>query len=130
MYDRNRRRGSTHLLLTKNPEIGGFAGGGVQRLRVGTRSRAQSPDGTESDVCTAPYALGMQTTYDPEADAAYIMLVPEIADGRSVRNEEIQTAGGSVILDFDVDGVLLGVEVLGASAVLDPALIASAVRDG
>lgn len=52
MYDRNRRRGSTHLLLTKNPQIGGLAGGGEQRLRVGTRSRAQNLDDTG-------YVLGM-----------------------------------------------------------------------
>ena len=52
MYDRNRRRGSTHLLLTKNPQIGGLAGGGEQRLRVGTRARAQNLDDTG-------YVLGM-----------------------------------------------------------------------
>lgn len=70
----------------------------------------------------------MRTTYDTQADAAYIALVPELSPGRSVRNAEVETAGGSVILDFDRDGVLLGVEVLGASRVLDAAVIAGAER--
>ena len=53
----------------------------------------------------------MRTTFDAEADAAYIELVPEIEPGRSVRNEVVDTAGGTVVLDFDQAGMLLGVEV-------------------
>ncbi|KJL27167.1 hypothetical protein RL72_00635 [Microbacterium azadirachtae] len=33
----------------------------------------------------------MRTTFDAEADAAYITLVPEIESGRSVRNEIVET---------------------------------------
>lgn len=52
MYDRIRGRGSTHLLLTNNPEIGGLASGAVQRLRVDTGARAHNLDHTG-------YVLGM-----------------------------------------------------------------------
>lgn len=70
----------------------------------------------------------MRTTFDPEADAAYLALTPETAPGRSVRNAEVATTGGSVVLDFDKSGVLLGVEVLEATTVLDPRVIAAAER--
>lgn len=70
----------------------------------------------------------MRTTFDAEADAAYIQLVPEIAQGRSVRNEIVGTAGGTVVLGFDHAGMLLGVEVLGATKLLDGAFLAGAER--
>jgi uncharacterized protein YuzE len=70
----------------------------------------------------------VHTTFDAEADAAYIYLVPEIAPGRSIRNIEVQVSRGSVILDIDPEGILLGVEVLGARGVLDPMLLAGAER--
>ncbi|MDX2400263.1 DUF2283 domain-containing protein [Microbacterium algeriense] len=70
----------------------------------------------------------MRTTFDAEADAAYITLVPERESGRSVRNETVETTGGTVVLDFDQAGVLLGVEVLGATRLLDGAFLAGAER--
>lgn len=65
----------------------------------------------------------MRTTFDAEADAAYMQLVPEITPGRSVRNEIVETAGGTVVLDFDHAGVLLGAENL-----LDGEFLAGAER--
>ncbi|MEU4014877.1 DUF2283 domain-containing protein [Microbacterium sp. NPDC028030] len=70
----------------------------------------------------------MRTTFDAEADAAYITLVSEIAPGRSVRNEIVDTAGGTVVLDFDQAGVLLGIEVIGATKLLDGEFLAGAER--
>lgn len=70
----------------------------------------------------------MRTTFDAEADAAYITLAPEIAPGRSVRNEIVDTAGGTVVLDFDQAGVLLGIEVIGATKLLDGEFLAGAER--
>lgn len=70
----------------------------------------------------------MRTTFDAEADAAYIQLVPEIAPARSVRNEIVETARGTVVLDFDEAGILLGVEVLGAMKLLDGEFLAGAER--
>lgn len=75
--------------------------------------------------------VSMKTTYDAEADAAYISLTDDETPGRSVRNLEVESlAGGSVVLDFDRDDVLLGVEVLGASRVLDQSFIDEAERVG
>ena len=71
----------------------------------------------------------MRTTFDPEADAAYIYLVPVIEPGRSVRTLEVPDVdGGMVVLDFDAEGILLGVEVIGARNLLDPMLLADAER--
>ena len=71
----------------------------------------------------------MRTTFDAEADAAYIQLVPEIAPGRSARNIIIEdVAGGPIVLDFDAEGILLGVEVLGARRLLDGSVLAGAER--
>ncbi|MGO2748577.1 MAG: DUF2283 domain-containing protein [Pseudoclavibacter sp.] len=63
----------------------------------------------------------MPSSYDSEADAAYIAI------GRKVRNGEAvqQVPGisdprglGEITLDFDSAGHLIGVEVLGASRLL------------
>lgn len=47
----------------------------------------------------------MKLEFDPEADAAYL----EIADGEVEHSEQIQPG---VILDFDVQGNVVGVEIL------------------
>lgn len=70
----------------------------------------------------------MRTTFDAEADVAYIELIPETAPGRAVRNEIVETAGGTVVLDFDEAGMLVGVEVLGATKLLNGAFLAGAER--
>ncbi|MCW1249955.1 DUF2283 domain-containing protein [Acaricomes phytoseiuli] len=71
----------------------------------------------------------MKITYNAEADAAYIMLVDDIAEGSSSQQiHSIMTPGnqGDITLDFDSDGRLLGIEVLNAQDVLPSALIAKA----
>lgn len=70
----------------------------------------------------------MRATYDAEADAAYIHLVDNGAAGPSVRTPEVDTPHGSVVLDLNADGMLLGVEVVGARATLQPAFLAQAER--
>lgn len=72
----------------------------------------------------------MKTTFDATADAAYISLIPVTERGQSVRTVEVETVGGSVILDFSESGTLLGLEVLGATAVLDESIVAAAERIG
>lgn len=47
-------------------------------------------------------------TYDPEADAAYVHL-----GGAAVKDSEEVAPG--VVLDFDADGRVVGVELLNAS---------------
>jgi uncharacterized protein YuzE len=51
-------------------------------------------------------------TYDPEADAVYIT----VGRGKVERTEE----AGPFLYDVDVDGHIIGIEVLSASKVLAP----------
>ncbi|MGO1285432.1 MAG: NUDIX domain-containing protein [Brevibacterium yomogidense] len=57
-------------------------------------------------------------TFDAQADAAYFPLVSHIGHGEAVENTVIERPGGTIILDFDADGRLLGVEVVGARTLL------------
>jgi uncharacterized protein YuzE len=62
----------------------------------------------------------MRYTYDRTADAVYIYLVPEIRPGEVHRTYSCDPheAGAEVNLDFDVDGMLVGIEILDASRLL------------
>ena len=55
----------------------------------------------------------MTLRYDPEADAVYIKL----ADGAYDESEEVAPG---VILDFTLDGQVMGIEILNASKTLAP----------
>lgn len=57
-------------------------------------------------------------TFDAVADAAYLPLVDHIGNGEIVENTVIERSNGTIILDFDSDGHLLGVEILEARALL------------
>lgn len=52
-------------------------------------------------------------TYDPEADAAYVYL----GDGPIIESEEVAPG---IVLDYDAEDRVVGIEVLGASKVLAP----------
>jgi uncharacterized protein YuzE len=67
----------------------------------------------------------MSTEYDPEADAAYIKLRDDIGAGGVDRTVMCDPAevGGMINLDFDVDGHLVGIEVMDASRLLPPGLL-------
>jgi uncharacterized protein YuzE len=52
----------------------------------------------------------MRTTYDPEADALFVWFGPE---GVSSANTEEVAPG--IMLDFDVEGRVIGIEVLDLS---------------
>jgi len=59
----------------------------------------------------------LRMTWDAEADAGYLSLT-EIGPGDAVRNELVNPPGqgfgmGTVVLDFDREGRLLGIEFLG-----------------
>lgn len=70
-------------------------------------------------------------TYAAAEDALYAYLVSEIPPGSAVRQviAEAVPDRGEVILDFDSHGVLLGIEVLGASTLVSPELIAAAATE-
>lgn len=68
----------------------------------------------------------MRITYDADADAAYIAVVDDVPAGAATQQvHSIATPGGrgEVVLDFDAHDRLLGVEVLGARAVLAPEVL-------
>lgn len=72
----------------------------------------------------------MDVTYDSKIDAAYIYIVR----GANKRGRVAKTyscdpseVGGIVNLDFDKDGVLMGIEVLDASKKLPPEFLAKAI---
>jgi uncharacterized protein YuzE len=66
-------------------------------------------------------------TYDAEDDgAAYVQFVDDVRPGEATRQEVV--GGGNVVLDFDSEGRLLGVEILDANLMLRPETIARAER--
>jgi uncharacterized protein YuzE len=68
-------------------------------------------------------AVGLRTTYDPDADAAYLYLKYPIADGEvdetvPAEVSDATPVGSGINLDFDKDRRLLGIEILGAKRLL------------
>ncbi len=71
----------------------------------------------------------MNLTYDETVDAAYLSLVDTIPDGAAIsQSSPIFPPGehGEIVLDFDQDGLLLGVEILEARSVLPASVLAEA----
>jgi uncharacterized protein YuzE len=74
----------------------------------------------------------MRVTYDPAVNAAYIYL-REIEPGGSRRTISVNgpdLTTGSVVLDFDSEGRLIGIEVLEADRLLTPDLLKGAEPPG
>jgi uncharacterized protein YuzE len=63
--------------------------------------------------------LSPTVKYDPEANAAYIRFSPE-----PVKESEEVAAG--IVIDYDADGRIVGLEVLDARAHLSPDLLTEA----
>ena len=63
------------------------------------------------------YHRGMRVTYSPDADAAYLYLV-EIGPGQVTRTQSCDVAKGTINLDCDASGQLLGIEILDARELL------------
>jgi len=62
----------------------------------------------------------VRVTHDSEANAAYIYLVEEIGRGEVARScvADIAMDNAAITIDFDAEGRVLGIEVLGASQAL------------
>ena len=61
----------------------------------------------------------MKLTYDPEANAAYIRFSPE-------QVEESEEVSAGIVLDYDADGRIVGIEVMDARAHLSADLLEKA----
>jgi uncharacterized protein YuzE len=71
----------------------------------------------------------MRITFDPEVDAAYVYLQNDIAHGTAVENVVVERDGkGDLVLDFDADGYLLGIEIMGATGLVHNSILAAAER--
>lgn len=92
------------------------------------------PDATGSP--TAPDVGGtvplMTIAFDPAVDAAYIPIGDGPGPGEAVRQiaDISGPAGGEIILDFDAEGRLLGIELLGATLLLRPEVLQAAPLPG
>lgn len=65
----------------------------------------------------------MKFEYDKDADAAYIYLEDSIEDGEVKKTIELND---NIILDFDKNGKLIGIEILDASIILNKKAILEA----
>ncbi|MAG91189.1 DUF2283 domain-containing protein [Candidatus Woesearchaeota archaeon] len=65
----------------------------------------------------------MKFEYDKDVDAAYIYLQHPIKEGGAKKTIQLNE---NIILDFDENNKLLGVEILGASKVLNKKVLLEA----
>ena len=71
----------------------------------------------------------MRIRFDPEVNAAYLPVGREPRAGESVAQIDqiyYPHGHGEIILDFDAAGHLIGVEIVGARALLRPETLADA----
>lgn len=68
-------------------------------------------------------------TYDSRADAAYIYLVPNVALGEASHQVMVEDVPGDseIVLDFNDEGRMLGIEIIGARSCLVEDILRSAV---
>lgn len=69
--------------------------------------------------------MDFRVTYDKEADAAYIYLTGFRRRGCV---QSVEAYSGRVVLDFDADGRLIGIEVLSAQTLLSDEIRSAAER--
>jgi uncharacterized protein YuzE len=73
----------------------------------------------------------VKLTFDADADAAFLTLIEAIPPGGAPRSEicDLEMKDAAVILLFSPEDHLVGVEILGASRVLAPEVLAQATTD-
>ncbi|MDT5042909.1 MAG: hypothetical protein QOE51_3894 [Actinoplanes sp.] len=71
----------------------------------------------------------MRMTFDPDANAAYLYIEDKATDCAAIENVVVGRDGkGDIVLDFDADGYLLGVEVIGAAELLHRSVLSTAEK--
>jgi uncharacterized protein YuzE len=70
--------------------------------------------------------INLRMTYDPDADAGFIYITDPIETGGAASSTMLEkfTPGAAVIASFDANDKLLGIELLGASRLLRPGVLA------
>ena len=68
------------------------------------------------------------STFDPSADAVYLRLAPPAHPGGVVASARLTDPQGERLgtVDFDADGRVLGIEIIGARRLLHPELLDAA----
>ena len=76
--------------------------------------------------------IPVRLTYDADADAAYVYLVEAIVPSgvAQTRSSMLNLDRAFIAFDFDSEGKVLGIEILGASRVLAEETLKSAGRPG
>ena len=74
----------------------------------------------------------MEGTYDKIADAVYLQLVESIGAGGSKRQAVVEAEGlkAMMVLDFDANDRILGIEIIGAQRSLTQETLKSLKRIG
>ena len=62
----------------------------------------------------------IRTSYDPEADAMFVWFGPE-----GVKSADTQEVSPGILLDFDGEGRVVGIEVLDVSERMNPSKAAA-----
>ena len=106
--------------MTRDPRDPAYA-----RSRA-TLTASAAERGAPPRLDVMPIAEG---TLDASVDAAYLPVESATA-GRSTENIVIERDGGTIILDMDAEGRLLGIEILGASRLLSATALAGLHRIG
>lgn len=68
----------------------------------------------------------MRWEHDPHVDAAYLHLAESVSEGEAITQVTVQPpreGHGELVLDFDRQGRLVGIEVLGVSTLLPPGIL-------
>ena len=66
----------------------------------------------------------MKIEYDKKVDAAYLYLKYPLKEGECKKTQELNK---NIILDFNAEGKLIGVEILNAAKVLDKKILKKAL---
>jgi len=74
-------------------------------------------------------ATPLVCSYDSDVDAAYVYLTHPVPDGAAAHTIPFDTEHGTINLDLDADGRIVGLEVLGAHRQLPPELLRAIVGD-
>jgi uncharacterized protein YuzE len=111
---RHRKRETRHRSLSHERNL-------TLRRHSGALAQLTAPT---PDTLSRP----VRVTYDPEVDAAYVYLREPEARKGTVTSLPVEGAPGVIVLDFDTDGCLFGVEVLDASKLLPSELLEAAER--